>query len=334
MVLGTTRRYPERGGMPRKSPIDWDNVSAIAHRGIVTVQQLDQLGVPRQTVHARTGPGGPWTRLLPGIVLLSTGTPTPDQHHDAALRYAGPDAMLTGSAALRLQGLERAPEEQRRVRVLIPHSARRLSAGYVVLERTRRLPDPDVVRGFPVAPMVRALLDAARRLTELDPIRALLAEAVQRRLVSARALKAELEAGSGRGTRLPRIAVEEMLADVHSVAESHAYRLAKRSDLPRMSWNVRVLDSSGALLGIPDGWIDEVGLAWQIDSHAYHLSPASYAATVKRHSLLTAAGVVVVHTLPSQLTREPDAVLAQLRAAYDSARRRPRPPVTAVRTVA
>ncbi len=97
-----------------------------------------------------------------------------------------------------------------------------------------------------------------------------------------------------------------------------------------MQWNVRLLDPTGKLLGIPDGWLDDVALAWQIDSLEYHLSPADYALTVRRHTAMTAAGIVVVHTLPSQLRTEPQEVLAELRNAYQQALRRPRPPVTAV----
>ncbi|MGP4020325.1 hypothetical protein [Saccharopolyspora sp. 5N708] len=256
-----------------------------------------------------------------------------EQRYDAALRYAGPDAMLTGVNAAQLGGLQRLPEAVA-VHVLIPHRSRCISSKFVTVERTTRLPVPEKRAGFRVAPLVRALLDAARRFRKLDEIRALLAEAVQRGLVQPQLLKKELEAGSGRGTRLCRIVLDEMLANVHSVAEGWAFRLAERSGLPPMQWNVRVLDGSGKLLGIPDGWIDEVGLAWQIDSRAYHLSPISYDATVQRHSTMTAAGIIVVHTLPTQLRSAPSTVVEQLRGAYHLATQRPRPPVTAVRPAA
>jgi hypothetical protein len=121
-----------------------------------------------------------------------------------------------------------------------------------------------------------------------------------------------------------------MLSNVHSPAEGWAYRLVQQSDLPPMQWNVRLLDPMGKLLGIPDGWMDDVALAWQIDSLEYHLSPADYELTVRRHTAMTAAGIVVVHTLPSRLRTEPREVLAELRNSYHQAMRRPRPAVTAV----
>ncbi|WP_395474235.1 hypothetical protein [Saccharopolyspora spinosa] len=302
-------------GMSRKTPIDWDAIATVAKNRIITTRELDDLGVPRKTVSDRTDPGGPWRRLLPGVIQLSTGHLTTEQRYDAALRYGGPEAVLTGISAARLGGLQHLPEAAG-VHILIPHRSRCLSSRFVTIERTRRLPAPDCRAGFAVAPLVRAVLDAARRFRELDEVRALLAEAVQRGLVKPELLKKELEEGSGRGTRLPRMVLDEMLANVHSAAEGWAFRLAERSGLPPMQWNVRLLDSSGKLLGIPDGWIDEVGLAWQIDSRAYHLSPTSYDATVQRHSMMTAAGIIVVHTLPTQLRTDPDTVLEQLRGAY------------------
>ncbi|GAB2686293.1 hypothetical protein GCM10027271_56150 [Saccharopolyspora gloriosae] len=315
--------------MPRRTIVDWDGVATAATHGVLTARALDELGVPRQTVYHRASIGGPWKRLLPGVIMLSSGTPTLEQRHDAALRYAGTGAMITGLAACRLHGMTRLPETDE-VHMLIPEARKRASKGFAEIERTTRLPSPVTRDGFRVAPLVRALLDAARRLPSLDQVRALLAEAVQRDLVTPEALAAEAKAGSRRGVARCRVVLEEMGANVHSPAESWAYRLAQSSDLPAMQWNVRLLGPDGTLLGIPDGWIDEVGLAWQIDSMEYHLRPTGYENTVFRHTLMTAAGVVVVHTLPKRLRSDPSAVLDELRRSYRAAQQRPRPRVTAV----
>ena len=72
---------------------------------------------------------------------------------------------------------------------------------------------------------------------------------------------------------------------------------------------------------------DDVALAWEIDSYAFHLSPQQYARTLERHARLTAHGVAILHTLPTRLRRQPLQVLAELRAAYDHAAARPRPDV-------
>ncbi len=78
-----------------------------------------------------------------------------------------------------------------------------------------------------------------------------------------------------------------------------------------------------------DGWWDEVGLAWQIDSKEFHLSPDDYAHTMAQHSALLAHGVMTVHTVPSRLKTDPKGVIAELAGAYQAAAARPRPNITA-----
>ena len=65
-------------------------------------------GMTESTLQHRLRVGGPWQRLLPGVFLTVTGVPTSDQRDVAALLYAGPGSLLTGTAALRLWGV-RAP---------------------------------------------------------------------------------------------------------------------------------------------------------------------------------------------------------------------------------
>lgn len=64
---------------------------------------------------------------------------------------------------------------------------------------------------------------------------------------------------------------------------------------------------------MPDAWYHDVGLAWEIDSYEWHLAPADYALTLDRRSAMMAEGIVVMHTLPSKLTRREPEVLAELR---------------------
>lgn len=86
---------------------------------------------------------------------------------------------------------------------------------------------------------------------------------------------------------------------------------------------------AGQLLAVVDAWWDDVGLAWQIDSREFHLAPADYDATLRRHSALAAAGILVVHTLPTRLRDDAKAVLNELTAAHARAAGNHRPNVTA-----
>jgi hypothetical protein len=313
--------------MPRRSEIDWEAVERAARpHAVIARWQLNELGVSDKMIWARCGQGGIWQRILPGVVSLRTGQLTWTQQIEAALRYARRGGMVTGLAAARLHGLRRTPETDQ-VHILVGDDKQPASYGYVIVERTWRLPEPHIRRGFPVAPVGRAVLDAARRLTGQSEVDALVAEAVQRRLTTPEALADELVAGSRRGTARPRVAIRAMLDGARSKAEADAYRLVRASRLPAPRWNPTLVAPDGSRLPTPDGWFDDVALAWEIDSLEFHLSPEDYARTLQRHARMTGVGIVVLHTLPSRLVHDRAAVLEELAAAYAQAARRPRPPI-------
>lgn len=114
-------------------------------------------------------------------------------------------------------------------------------------------------------------------------------------------------------------------------AEAWARSLVRGGRLGDPAWNVSLRTADGRSLGVVDAWWDDVGMAWEIDSLEFHLAPEAYAWTMRKHSALAAAGVLVVHTLPSQLRRDAAGVLRDLAATHASAAARPRPPVTANR---
>jgi len=95
-----------------------------------------------------------------------------------------------------------------------------------------------------------------------------------------------------------------------------------------MVHNLDVVDSDGGFVARPDGWIDSVALAWEIDSFAHHASPADYEYTLQRRQRMQNLGIVVVAHTPKQLTGNPKRVIADLRIAYQQALARPRPSVS------
>ncbi|WP_245818849.1 type IV toxin-antitoxin system AbiEi family antitoxin [Haloechinothrix alba] len=312
--------------MPRRSAVDWDAVASAAEHDILTRHELHTLGVTQKMIWARTRAGGPWSRVLPGVIMLRNGAPTRRQRLCAALRYGGAEAIVSGASASRLHGLRHAPETDQ-VHLLVPHGAQPNSCGYVLVERTTRMPRVVYRDGVPTAEVTRAVLDAARRMSGKDAVEAVLAESVQRGLTTPRRLSTELEAGSDRGSALPRAVLRAITRGARSVPEADAVRLVARAHLPQPEWNVRVrLPGRGTPL-VPDAWFGDVGLAWEIDSYQWHLSPADYARTLERHAAMTGAGIVVLHTLPARLRSEPGAVIAELRAAYEHAARCPAPDV-------
>ncbi len=314
--------------MPRRSAVDWNALAWSAPHNVLSLRELMELGVPGRTIADRCSRTGPWTRLLPGVVMFSSGTPTWHQLLDAALRYAGPRAVVTGAAGIRLHGLHRGPQSDV-VHILTPEPRQRASHSIVVIERTTRMPVATNRAGFPVAPAARSVMDCVRRISDADQVRAIIAESVQRGAVTTTDLTSELRLSPSRGTALPRMVLEEVSAGVRSTAEAWGRGLLSSSDLPTARWNIDIHDERGTFLARPDAWFDDVALAWEIDSYEFHLSPADYARTLARHAAMTAAGIVVVHTLPSRVRTEPNAVLSELLGAYRLASARPRPPVTA-----
>jgi hypothetical protein len=294
---------------------------------VVRVSELEEIGMPRSSVYRRCLPGGPWRRLLPGVILLHAAEPTDEQRLKAALLRGGEGSMITGLWALRRHGLAQVPEPDD-VHLLLPHEREITSAGFAVVERTTRLPKSVVRDGVPVAPVSRAVLDGARRIRDFDTVQAMLAETVQRRRCTAEQLDRELSRGSQRGSALPRRALQALLSGAESVAEADAWEIWKLSGLPPAEWNVGVFDRHGTFISKPDAWCEDIAFAWEIDSRRYHEGGDHYAATLARNARYSAAGVVYLQTLPSRLRTEPHKVISELRDTYAAAAARPRPPVT------
>lgn len=290
---------------------------------------LRDLGVAPKTLARYCLPGGPWQRVLPGVIILHNGTPSALQRTTAALMYGGPDSVLTGHAALAAHGFRRSAS-MADVLLLIPPNKHRAPTGYVQVERTWRMPDKaDIVQRGTVrcVSVTRAAMDAARRTPRRDACRALLAEVIQHGATSAEELAIELAEGSRRGTALPRSVLRELFGGAHSVAEVHAQRIYSRSNLPPMVHNREIETISGEFIAKPDGWIDDVAMAWEIDSLQHHLNIADHEATMLRRARLQAKGIVVLSHLPRTLHRDPELVLRDLRDNYRVAASRPRPAV-------
>lgn len=309
----------------------WERVRALASDNVIKVRTLVAAGVPESTAYARCRPGGPWQLLLPATVLLSNGCPTPQQMVVAGLVYAGPDAVVTGIEAARRHGVRRGPLPEGRLHVLVPHGQQPACARHVTVERTHRMPTAVVRDGVPLAPVARAVIDGARRLSSPRETTELLADAVQRGLCTISQLEHEIAAAQRRGTAIPRSVLRDVSEGIRSAAERDAKTLWQRSGLPEPWWNAGVYDATGSLLGIADAWWDAVALAWEINSVAWHLGPTDYAREQARTARFTAAGVPVLPTLPRRLVDDSAAVLQELRAAYHHAAARPRPAVRAVR---
>jgi hypothetical protein len=176
--------------------------------GLARYDQLAALGVTRGVLRWRLATGH-WRQVLPAVYATFDGYLSQRQRWVAACLYAGPGAALTGRAALRLHGVDAVPPDPF-VRVLVPHSRQVSSADFVRVHRTRR-PDPHAGMAAPirVCSLARAVADAARYSGDLEAIRALTDEVLDRRLVTLDELFRELAGGPTPGSALLRLVLRE-----------------------------------------------------------------------------------------------------------------------------
>jgi hypothetical protein len=296
--------------------------------GVISREQALSCGIGRPALNYRGRAGGPWPALLPGVYLTHTGTATDDQRAIAALLYSGPRGVLTGPAALRRHGIAISPASA--VDVLVPQDVQRVGTGFVRLHRTIRLP-----RGFCVAGEIRyalpprAVADAVRGLADIGDVRAVVAGAVQRGMCPIERLVEELEQGPKQGSALLRRALAEVADGARSAAEGQLHALIKWARLPVPMFNPRLF-LGRAFLASPDCWWPESGVAAEVDSRAWHLSPRDWENTLARHARMSAAGIIVLHFPPRRIHAQRSEVAAEIRGALAAGRDRPRPAVRAL----
>ena len=240
--------------------------------------------------------------------------------------------MITGGCALRHYRLP-APQSGP-IDVLVPQQAQRQSTADVRLHRTARLPEMvDVLTHRRYALPHRAAADAARWLASMREARAVIAGAVQNGGCTVGQLTEELNAGPTRDSALLRSVLSEVGAGVRSAPEAELRELIKRAGLPQPLFNPRLYLPDGTFLGSPDVWWAEAGVAVEVDSKRWHLSPDDWERTMDRHARFGAHGVVTLHVTPHKLRADPASVIAAMRSAYQSGIARPRLPITALATV-
>jgi very-short-patch-repair endonuclease len=292
---------------------------------VITRSQALACGLSYDAVRSRTRHGGRWQRLLPGVYLAVTGTPTTDQRETAALLYAGRGSVLSGAAALRRFGMRGMRSEL--VDVLIPARRRRQSTGFVTVHLTTRMPSEVCYQG-PIQYVfaARAAADSARWLDKLEDVRAVVAGAVQARLCTVQQLGEELRSGPVRGSALLRQVLAEVADGVRSAREAELMDLIKRSRLPMPLYNAR-LYLGDELIAVADAWWRDAGVVAEVDSKEWHLSPEHWEQTMRRHARMTALGILVLHFSPRQLRLEPDQVVRAIAQALESRRGQSKLPV-------
>lgn len=315
--------------MPRIARLDGLDELLEKQLSVVSRGQLLTLGITDKAMQYRVRAGGPWQVLLPGVYLGANGTPRLLQKEMAALLYAGPGSLITGGAAL-LHYSIRSGSGLDAIDVLVPAERQRRSTGFVRLQRTARMP-ARISSSGPVrlAPVPRAVADAARQFASLKDVRAVVADAVQLGRCTVSELAHELNSGPVRGSATFRSVLAEVAEGIRSTAEGDLRDLIRTARLPMPLFNPSLYDGD-TFLGKPDAWWPDAGVTGEVDSREWHLSPAHWDRTRHRHVLMGAAGIIPLHFSPNDIRTDPATVAQRIRDALERGLNRPRLPIRTI----
>jgi hypothetical protein len=302
--------------------------------------------------------------MLSGVYLLHPGPPTSEERLHAALLYAGRpvvshgtgkpvrtqspttegarapygEAVITGLAALALHGFSSAPPllTLDRIDVLVPHTRRLRSSGFVRLLRTEALPLAQEITGIPVATVPRAVADAAAQLSDATAqpsdapaMRRLLTEAVRGGHCEPAAVVRELI--RARLLNRPHVvnAVDALLTEGRAIAEDRLYEMVRLFGLPEPVWNVDLRLPDGPYLGGVDAYWPTQAVAVKLDTRAPRYGDEGYAQGydeeavwseyARKHEQLDRLGITVVHITPRKLRESLEQQATVVRTALTGA---------------
>ncbi|MEW2609188.1 hypothetical protein AB0937_03055 [Streptomyces sp. NPDC047880] len=321
------------------SPRPLHDLSGGGRPRVMTAAQLRSHGVSTTETNDLCRAGGPWQRILPGVVLLHPGPPTSEERLHAVLMYAAreggtgvpaqpgasrphapacPEVMITGLAALTLHGFSSTPPlpSLDAIDVLVPRMRRLRSTGWARIVRTPVMPEPEQVTGVPVAPVARALADAVAGLEDAGTVLRLLTEAVRGAHCDPAAVVRELNHARLLSRTHVVDAVESLLAEGRARAEDRLYRMIAEYGLPDPVWNVDLRLPGGPYLGGLDAYWPEQAVAVELDTRAPRQDDGALRSEyTRKREHLERLGITVVHITPRKLRDSPEQQATVLRTA-------------------
>ncbi len=132
-----------------------------------------------------------------------------------------------------------------------------------------------------------------------------------------------------RGSARLRLVLAEVADGIRSSAEGDFRDLLKRARLPMPLFNP-CLYVGETFLAKPDAWWPDAGVAAEVDSREWHLSPQSWELTMHRHVQMGRQGIIPLHFTPRRIRTEPAEVVAAIKDALITGRQRPPLAVRAV----
>lgn len=244
--------------------------------------------------------GASWQRLAPSVYATTPREISDGQLIQAARVHLGEAFVVTGAAACRALGMTDLPEVAG-IDVLVPASARRVGSDVIRVWPTTRHPRTWLRAGARYANPARAVIDCARWSPSLQTVRALITGALCSRHCDTVTLLAELEEGARAGSALCRRALLDASWGARSAPEaevSDVVLAAVRAGRLPPFWLNAELWLEGRLLGVTDGYLQGLGLGWEVDSRRHHAGSAEFDHTLARHDAFLGAGLGLLHVTP------------------------------------
>ncbi len=289
---------------------------AAAQRGLVARRQVLATGVRPDTWQRHRRRRG-WRRIAPGV-WLAPGAPEPDHlHARAVLLSVGPPVALARWSAAAVHGLR---PSTTLVQLVVPAGRRATALPMTQTLRTRVWRDEDVaeVDGLAVTTVPRTLWDLAA-VTDLDPLRSLVIDARQRRLL-------ELPDLVGQGLAFRRAKggprMRQVLAELDEDGVESAFELAVATWLRAAGHAVvaqhPVRVAGGRVLRL-DLALPDRRVAVECDGFGFHRTRRDLELDARRHNALALAGWRVLRVTWDQFTRSRDRLAADLDALVRAA---------------
>jgi hypothetical protein len=209
---------------------------------------------------------GRWRYVFPRVLATFSGPVPYEAMLVAAVKYAGPAAALSHASAGHLHRICPQPSV---IHVLVPYSREVADQDGLVIHRSRRISDADIVAGTPPRTSVdRTLLDLLESRWSANGALGLIGDAIRNRLTTVERFRRVITAA--RCTKWRRV-ILEALPDVERGAQSplelRDAAIRRRHGLPQGNRQVRRLSDGTEYL---DVLIEEFGIHIELDGRLGH----------------------------------------------------------------
>lgn len=294
--------------------------------GIVTTAEIVAADLdPR--VAERQVRAGNWQRPARGVYVPRSTTLSGLDLGHVAQRLAGDRVVVSGLVTLRELGLRWLPASDDVLGLVAP-DVRTPSSRRVVLRRTKDLDELQTWwrGGVELAPVQRAVIDAARETPGLRDVRGIVLGAVADTWADVDTLDAILATTQRNGSGLTRRAIEDARRGAVSPPEAELVDEMLGCGVPFYVNPELWLD--GRLLGCTDVYLPGLGIGGEVESVERHGSDDDTETTYDRHERLTTPGLELVHLSVRRIRRDVTEAAGHLlgRARLRRGMRRPEPP--------